>query len=381
MIASVERTLECAAMVVIAAREADARELHKQVVRDWLSFDDLTSDSVMVLVPAPPDEDESHVRSPTEPKALRANGLAGMNAGSFTRVWAQEFWDAAPESKTSSGRARSLRDRTDAAAVSAGFTSTASEVASFFGLPESDLPCVIILSFREQDAFFLTATDTFDFYAFLRECMKAYGPPPRYMDASAELREARSAERKACDELRYRHNRKHGTHRWSVQRESAVGLLKVLALDVRSSVAADAEALIEMLNSGRVPTERDDARAQRVLAGMPHSGLGGTSRLTWKLPRTMSKLRAGLASETVETNKGDDDSELGRRATHWHNEVERLRGVMEDADRRFGFSPAVEAAAEENSLEVRPGPPWRPGWSTRVLATSVATHSVGLSRQ
>ncbi len=364
--------IDYAAMIVIAARAADARALHNEILEDWRSLDDLTGDAVIVAAPAPPDEASSVVREARKPfRGLAADGLAAQKSCP-SRAWATRFWDAEPLPGPPPPISERAFEPATKLAASAGFTSSTSEVAAFFGLREQQLPCIVVLSFRGREAFFLRTTDDFKLYPFLRLCMAEYGPPPPYLDVKKQRDAAHLLERRTERELqqlerRLQHPR--GTHLWGAQRDAVLtGLRALVGQDQQS---ADAQNLIEMLEHDAVPSADDDERAARLLANVGSSSVPSINRLAHKLPRALDRLRSGGLTGISDD---DDDAALVARAeslrselVHQRHETEALTEQTEDASRRFGFSPAVRAAATAANMAVRPCASWRSGWSSYLV--------------
>ncbi len=359
-----EAMLEYAAMVVVAARAAAAGSLHDNLIEDWRSIDDVTRESIMVLAPQPPDATPAWIRAPREPEVLQSSGLGGSWPAPSSE-WSRRFWNAYPVVDADDAAFSRAFEPADERQARAGFTSSASDIARYFRLEEADLPCLAIVSFWDRNLFIIRpeALAVRGPYELLRQCMQAYGPPPRWHRIHAEREEMRLTHaRLERDLCRVQATIVDGSHSWSAQRDAALKALAALGPKLDGDLRDDAAGLDALLRDGGAPRDEDPAAAARLV----HEA-GSESRLGRKLPRALAKLPVLPEDPTVVTGNAERAAELRGEIATLQEGMDDLSAAMRDAVERFCFTPAVLRAASALGLTVRERPPWRAGWTTSLL--------------
>lgn len=356
--------MEYAAMVVVAARAADAGALHDSLVEDWRSIDDVTGDSIMVLAPQPPDSDSARIRAPREPEVLQTPGL-GKSRRAPSDQWGARFWSAYPVLAPDAAALTRAYEPGDSHQARAGFTSSASEIARYFKLAEDDLPCLVIVSCWDRNLLVIgpSALARHGPYALLRQCMQTYGRPPRWHRLHAEREDIRLSQTRLARELRRAEAAVvDGSHSWSAQRDAVLKALTALDPTLDGDRRDDAAQLDAVLRRGDTPTDADTAAAARLV----HEA-GRDSRLGRKLPRALAKLPVAAEDPTIAERNARRAAELSGEIAAVQQGMNDLNAAMRDAVERFCFTQAVLGAASALGLSVQERSPWRTGWMTSVV--------------
>ena len=353
-------------MLVVAARAADAQDLHDHLIANWRDLDDLTADAFIFAVPSSPDQAEMPQGTDFS-RGLVAEGLH-WGPQQMPPEWSRRFWavkQVTPQ-RPDEPMTRAYAPPTEEAAR-AGLTSSATRLARYFGLSEAELPCVVLLSFWDRQLFVIRASPPLDLYRLVKAVIISYQGVARVRAAEEALTDARGAARETA------RNREHGTRfatvveQWEAQRQGSLRPLRHLA-ELKPEIAPSVGRLIDRIEANAVPSADDDTHVAAVLGFMDSHAdelrPTGVNRLSVRLPRIMAKLRTltpvTSANESLEALRDAD-----RRANEL---VARLAEDLEAARRDCAISLAVRAATAEEGLVVKQqARGWRGGWTVQTV--------------
>ncbi|MER5465045.1 hypothetical protein ABT010_31045 [Streptomyces sp. NPDC002668] len=252
--------------VLLLARTADARTQHDELNHDWTSVHDVTGASLAVLCPiAPPDHDGpitgGGVQHPRRPQAA---GVAGMtlNLPSLRddATFETAFWRSLEQGDAYGEFGQAAGSRPHSSDVhERGWTRATTSAAAFFGIHESLLPCLLVLSMRERHGTLLAVEESLSVYRLFRQLIVHMGPAPAQL---AELHwEQRTAgwrlSRLTQERVRYQNAISYVPIEWPVQIDALgrhLGAVEHLASDL----IADCR--------GRLAAIRDTGESDRNLA-------------------------------------------------------------------------------------------------------------------
>ena len=160
-----------AALLVILARAADAREQHEEIVRDWTDLHDVTGPLMAVVCPEPnPDGHPQHTPvgggAGVAALGLRINHGSTHNEGLFSRNFSNS--EAVRGEIESYGRA--IRNYAhpfpshSSIEHSRAFTEAVSRCSAYFGIYEGQLPALLFLSFWDRVAVLIPVAPNLSLY-------------------------------------------------------------------------------------------------------------------------------------------------------------------------------------------------------------------------
>jgi len=334
------------AFITIIARSADAEFLQDELLRHWESFDDLTEDAILVLSP------KSHtggygacVHHGREPAGLVNRRL--VFGSRTTGQWEHAFWQAHPVNMTAKrkfyedlGAVHSPRRPPEETEKKAAMTAAASETARYFGIRESWLPCVVVLSLSDRNALIVTADQGFSLYAMVRTALMEYEP----IVATRENLKKRVSEvvdgcRRNDEEIAKARSTldsskqvvAHVAQSWSEQIQAAGRMLKaVSALSPESREFAD--FLIEWLQNDIERPADFDEKWRLWFASIADGKRGEIPeylavRIKKRLPGTIERKMAGYLAGTspiVDAMK-EAEREYNETATRCRGDIDRLK--------------------------------------------------------
>jgi hypothetical protein len=177
-----------AGVVLLIARTASDRQLLQQMYDNNVSIDDVTAEHLLVLTPNPtfpyPQASDSLLREASpetlpedyESEFVDYGAHEELSAGSIavvgrpTESWNENFWDTNVK--------RTVRPIMKASRYEDIVTQSATETRKFFGLPESLVPCLVLLSLREKAAWIMALTKDVDIYLILKAIVYQLETPP-----------------------------------------------------------------------------------------------------------------------------------------------------------------------------------------------------------
>jgi hypothetical protein len=178
-------------LFIVLARTADAREQHDELTRDWTSIHDVTGPLLAVLCP--------------DPKALRSavvydghisTGIAaqGLDSGTWEFDPRDEVAIRALVERYSDGHGQATRPFS-ARAHKDAWSEATSRSARYFGIPESSLPSLLVLSYLERVATLISLASDTSIYALCKSIVDRLGALPD------DLLHTRTAQQAAAQRL------------------------------------------------------------------------------------------------------------------------------------------------------------------------------------
>jgi hypothetical protein len=260
-----------AALIVVLARTADAREQHEELTRDWMSLHDVTGPLIAVLCPDPEalDAERGVAIVSAGRGAVCGRGLRLQHHAPLPRGWARNPSAGVGASKPMGfpepfhidrGRSRwPAEDHHEA------WTEAASRCASYFGIVEELVPSLLVLSLWEKRAVLVRLQPKVSVYAIIKTLVARLGDRPGRMVAMQ--REASDVARSLADleirqtdfqaELDRSHRR---FQKWRAKVEALVSQLHdVCDLDPELAVGCE-QGLRATFASGHAGRVSDDLR-------------------------------------------------------------------------------------------------------------------------
>ncbi|WP_141747230.1 hypothetical protein [Streptomyces agglomeratus] len=349
--------------VLLLARTADARAQHEELNQDWTSVHDLTGASLAVLSPVVlPDRDQPNMGQvggvPHPQGGGRVAGAEGMRLhlpsspdGYFERA----FWQSVELEGSYSPFVQAAGTRPHSAEVhERGWTQATTSAAALFEIPESLLPCLLVLSMRERRGMVLDIEEHLSVYRLFKRLIVHIGPA--HIQLAELLREQESAERRLAHlriaEQQWRIELRRVPIEWPVQIDAlwrhlgeVENLAPELIVDCRGRLAAIrdtgasdwglAEKLREAIDA--LPPESELHR-QNIRSGIRR-----------RLIRVISKIENGHPGGTEGCPRGvrpdglDEIPLLRERLAGLRDEIMSLRRLVESAS----LSDAVLSVGEE----------------------------------
>jgi Tfp pilus assembly major pilin PilA len=256
------RSSDYLAFMTIIARQADGQFLQDELLTHWESFDDLTGEEILVLSPKANESGyDACVHHWREPAGLINERLRFGNRP--TQNWDHAFWAARPVRRPEERKAYenlgglySPRRPRDEAEKKAAITASATETARYFGLRESSLPCVVLLSLADGKAVVITADRGFSLYATVRAALMDYEPVVSAVESRKKriaeiVQECRNKEKQISEERstldRTKQAVAHTASSWAEQTQASIKMLKAVA-DCSPDSREFAELLAKWLN-------------------------------------------------------------------------------------------------------------------------------------
>lgn len=193
--------------VLVLARTAEARTQHEELIEDWTSIHDLSGASLAVLCPvAPParwpdlppiEERVGGVRSPRGREIVGAEGMR-VDLNNRDEEFRDAFWASIRRdgSDAQFGWAADARTRSREE-HERGWTQATSSAAAFFGLSESAIPCLLVLSMRERHGTVIAMEEDLSLYRLFKQLIVNIGPAPAQL--AEMLSEQRSTQRRLSE--------------------------------------------------------------------------------------------------------------------------------------------------------------------------------------
>ncbi|MEU3743529.1 hypothetical protein AB0E78_41610 [Streptomyces sp. NPDC032198] len=241
--------------VLMLARTAEARTQHEELIEDWTSVHDLSGASLAVLCPVAPPYGppiEAEVGGVRSPRGREIVGAEGMRVDLPIRdeAFRGAFWDSMRRDGSDSqfGWVAGARPRSSEE-HKRGWTQATSSAAAFFGLRESLIPCLLVLSIRERHGTVIAMEEDLSVYRLFKQLIVNIGPAPAQL--AEMLSEQRSAQRRVSELMRVPIPSSQIDALWRDLRE-VERLAPELIADCRSRLAA----IRDGGSSGRVLAEK-----------------------------------------------------------------------------------------------------------------------------
>ncbi|GHO96521.1 hypothetical protein KSF_065690 [Reticulibacter mediterranei] len=307
-------------MVVPIARTADGQELQDELIRDWYSLDDLTSDHILVIMPRPsrrlsraefqyvgdePDFCEDLSVLEGRPSAELKNKLKRYGSKEGNPV-------------TNYGLPSSLLFSRESEERKEALTRAATETARFFGIPERYLPCIVVLSPKEKQIFLLPFYASFSLYAFVKSLTIEYQPVIESMQAIKERRKELQKIEQTMPETnkelktvitRYRSKKENTYKILLMELREKRKIIKEEIIKERSEREKDIQQLIDELNV----VERERPLSKAISSVADHYALK-PSKMSLRLHSSLSEWHVTLL-EMKKTSTISADSGVSRLPT------------------------------------------------------------------
>lgn len=360
-----------AGMVFLLARTADAPDLQRGFFQHWSDIDDLTGRPIAVFSPSPRrlhlSAEHPHAFYGPETFSVRgveeAGGhsrrlfLSSRESPGAVRMGTALRGGAVVQPDGEAEAAAGLAPRLVAEATGVlphaleehqrALTLAVSAMQRFLGIPESLVPCAVIVDLEQRSASAVTLTDVGSVYDLLKRIMtRIEHVLPRIDQADAELVAALEARHRLRDFVGRSHlPAANARASWAAQKRRLSDDLKVFAERL-----APAEAGLCLWMAERV--ERDDpiANDEWVSARALLRALVATES-PGRLPRRLRRTLAGLNSG----RPGQDEAPrrlAAARAEAAANEdrIGRVKGRLDALGRELRLDQAVAGAAGEFGL-------------------------------
>jgi hypothetical protein len=348
--------------VLVLARTAEARVQHEELIEDWTSVHDLSGASLAVLCPvAPPDgapitATVGGVRSPRGREVVGAEGMR-VDPPIRDEEFEDAFWDSVrrdgsdrPFGWVAGGIPRSREEH------ERGWTQATSSAAAFFGLRESVIPCLLVLSMRERHGTVIAMKEDLSVYRLFKQLIAHIGPAPAQL--AEMLRERRSNQRRLGELTRVPIPAAQIDALW--RRLGEVERLDPeLIADCRSQLAAVGDGG----SSGRVLAEK----LRQVIVALPPDAEMNRLNLRTGVRSLLGRVIAKIEEWNDGSDSLDEISRLRAMVARQSEEMEPLRQLVDS----LSISSAVLGAAEDllAPLERRTliSPPSLADWSFSLL--------------
>jgi hypothetical protein len=253
-----ERGHQFPGLVFLVGRAADDPEVYLAFFEDWSSIHDVTGQLFAVICPK---RNAGLLTSGPGPGGLafavrdlelRYDELGKRTGGEYPTPQVLSREEAESLAGVPRRATRTLRD---------GLTNSATALQDFFGIPESCLPCVVVVAWEERQGFAVELSSGVTVYDLMKR-MKVYLEPvagrlrrtnavlaelQRDRTAVASLRRAESAYRQWSDHRKYLQDQlERVTASWEGS-ERALACWMAERLDVSTPLNAEEEAQVERL--------------------------------------------------------------------------------------------------------------------------------------
>lgn len=367
-----------AGLVFFVGRAADDPEVHLRFVQDWSSTHDLTDRYLGVIAPMPGESilvagpfmgGVGHVVPDVgflgNYHRLRAESARSVQMLPDSAIYGLDHHEylVAAESRISSeaDHGNSLTHATTA-------------FQNFFGIAESLLPCAVIVSLRDKEAFAIQLTGRLTVYQLLKHIKMEIEP------VAAQINQKEAEVSAAESKLAAAHYRYLVTHRaeaiyreWDEHRAQVADRLTEAATQRTGEDRELCSWMSERLALRNPLTVEEDTQAQRLLVLM-RTGRFGSAR---RLRRVLVKLSSGYPSKHPDVLAVPDfDAGAFQAAVDGEKAskeaLNRLKAEMGQICDEIHLGAAVGAAAAELGLEPTDPKrilPWRRfDWPITVLA-------------
>ncbi|MFD6323433.1 alpha/beta fold hydrolase [Streptomyces sp. NPDC058442] len=335
--------------VVLLARARDAEAQYRELTDHWTSVHDVTGPALAVLCPMPPHAGPHGVPHPADPgRGVVAEGMT-LEVPHSRQRFEENFWN---DLSFGPGwdEAFVKPERPAPAEVHAsGWTQTVTDAAEFFGIEESHVPCLVVLSMGERHGTVIPIDESFGVYNFLKELKERMPSAPVRLG-------------KLLDE-RQQLLRQIARHRPGLEPAQVQSLSRKLAEAevLAPELTADCRARLQTLTQAE-PSDAD-LRALRAVSDLLRSPQRQAERHNLRIRGLPSRLDRVIG--TLETQRPHWEE------FRWSRErlvtVEREVTSLRDEVASIGLAGLIARVAAELSHplhEEDTGPaPRLPGWS------------------
>jgi hypothetical protein len=252
-------------LVFVLARAADARDQYAELARDWASLHDVTGPLIGVLCPSSTGQPPESVVKRNRDEGVGVQGLIFEHASKADdRQFERAFWDAAskdPQIRDAMARFKQTLQQPDIimpqpplppAELAAAWTAVTTESAQYFGIAEGSLPCLLVMSLREQASVVVRLRPALPIYRLFRETMLAFGDEPARIaalhDQQKALTEKLQTTPRQKDHVAYRS--------WKAKLEhldSAIGASEDIDAELRARCQTALRRVLETGEPGDAP--------------------------------------------------------------------------------------------------------------------------------
>lgn len=355
--------------VVLLARERDAKAQYRELTDGWTSVHDVTGPTLAVLCPVAPHASPHGVPYPRDPaRGVVAESMT-LEVPHSRQQFAANFWEDLPFGP-GWDEAFVRPDRPAPAEVHAsGWTQAVTDAAEFFGIEESHVPCLVVLSMGERHGTVIPIDKSFGVYTFLKELMERVGSAPVRLGKSLHERQ----------QLRLQIARpRPGLEPAQVQSLSR-RLAEVEVLE--PELIADCRARLETLTQAE-PSDAD-LRALRAVSDLLRSPQQQAERHNLRIGGLPSRLDRVIGTLETQRPRWEESTRSRERLVT----VEREVTVLRDKVASIGLAGLVRHVAAElphplHKEDMAPAPRL-PGWSFSLLGrrpTSTVQATVAAER-
>ncbi|MFE2887012.1 esterase/lipase family protein [Streptomyces sp. NPDC059272] len=317
-------------VVVLLARERDAKAQYRELTNGWTSVHDVTGPALAVLCPVPPYDGHGHgVRHPVDSGlGVEAEGMT-LEVPHSQQQFEVNFWKGLP-----------FRPGWDEALVwpeppapakvhASGWTQAVTDAAEFLGIKESHVPCLVVLSTGERHGTVIPIDKSFGVYDFLKKLMERVGSAPASLGKSLD----------ECQQLR----RQIALPRLGLELSQVQSLSrKLVRVEVLApELIADCRARLETLTH----TEASDADlgALRAVCDLVRSSQGKAVLHNLRIGGLLSRLDRAIG--TLEAQR--PDWEKSRQSRERLATVEREVAVLEGKVASINLPGLIRQVAAE----------------------------------
>jgi hypothetical protein len=191
-----------AGLLIVLARTADARKQHKELTKDWTSIHDVTGPLLAVLCPEP----EALGGQAVVFNRNTSTGIAAEGLDSGTWRFDHRDWKAFEALLERFGRGGERAVRPYSARVhQEAWSEATSRCAKYFGIAESSLPSLLVLSYWERTATLIALANDTSIYALCKSVVGRLGTQ------SDDILHSKAAQEEAVANL---NSLQHESRRW-----------------------------------------------------------------------------------------------------------------------------------------------------------------------
>ncbi|HEV2374494.1 MAG TPA: hypothetical protein VGS19_20325 [Streptosporangiaceae bacterium] len=259
---SASEACEYMGVVLLLARTADSRSQHEELTRDWTSVHDVTGPLLAVVCPVPyqgPGPTTGIGGGVYHRKHEMVAGVEGLSLNfsraSDTSSLETHFWRPLdPLGWKAARRPLPPEEHQES------WTQATTRAALYFGIDESLLPGILILSLQEHRGALIQVADRLSIYELFKKLVENIGPEPRRLEEMLQEQRTtrRRLERLAEDASVWRSLTRRVPIEWPAQ---------VDALDRRLMEIEHLDPALVAECRRRLNNVRDDGSSDQILAG------------------------------------------------------------------------------------------------------------------
>jgi hypothetical protein len=355
-----------AGLVFLIARSADNPSVQRDFLRDWEDLHDVTARYLAVIVPAPVGSDAQLVlEAPPQygPEGIVVDGLEASprTVGRLSRaIWGDRgsriAWSDNPRWEKSIGLTVAPSRPARKAEHRSALTHAASQIADFFGIPESRIPCAVIVSLQEKRVFAVTLDDTFSLYAFLKRLKQEFEPMAALLKQKvnevAQGHQAVEAHHRKTDLGVIRTKKGNIAREWERQKAPVQQDLNGAAAITTGELSHLCRWMSDLISSNRPLAEEDRTRARRLVTLLFSENRSRANPWPYKtLARRVKHIITKLESDYPESHEFFiRERELARTESELKARLARSRAEMQELENNLHLSDAIIGAAHAVGL-------------------------------